>query len=81
MTTAASSTMQKTAVDPSTASHCWWIFLQVNQVMVVVAVICLCMQGQKVGDPSKFVKRRNSWCASIVDLGTETLGSLKAKAG
>ena len=37
-TTAAYATMHSTTVDPSTADHCWCLFLNVNLVMVIVFV-------------------------------------------
>ena len=39
VTTAAYGMVHNTTVDASTAVHCWWIFVYVNLVMVIVAVI------------------------------------------
>ena len=63
---AAYTAMHKTTVDTHQAVHCWWIFLHVYLVKVVVLQVHLCVKYkvkinskmQKFGDFNMRVKRR-----------------------
>ena len=47
-TAAVYATIRNTTVDPDTACHCWCIFLHVNRVKILVAVVQLCMHEVKI---------------------------------
>ena len=66
-------TMRNTTSDTHQAGHCWWIFLHVYLVKVIVALVYSCvkykakinLKMQKVGDFNMLVQRR-WWCASVL---------------
>ena len=82
-------TMHNTTVETHEAVHCWWIFLHLNLVKVIVALICLYVDKKRI---STRKCRRLATEASVCSedggvlpffggLSKPTAGSLKALAG
>ena len=73
-----------TTVDTHQGGHCWWIFLHMYLVKVIVALVFLCVKCKVKINPKMRLQReceaKNVVCFRPCSLAKKTAGSLKALA-